>query len=361
MCDRVDYFKEKIEILAGYENDFIAGQTLNKISSFLKKQGTEVAMMLYYALMAEFYNVKAKKYVLSDHQQKSRSSYRKKHEYLCSLINEIHSWNTNNPDELILYGGALDDVTGQPVVYFNLPNTEQISFHDQTKRDVPLPKYSLPWDNQLASTLVKIRQGIINNFHDEMDFRYGSCPETTVIEFNPSEEDLANVKETSTEKERVWEQLNYMKKNLCGVGSFETIHAIKKGWKEEVENQAPMFLVYMIHAEEERLDNRTNLIRTPSTDAVKKITGNFRKCAEKKRFLEYEIRFKKVKSVYGKYLVTFEATMKNNAHIKFSLYSKETLVKQNTPGWIKKDKSRKTETVDNIAQIEQFAKKFIFE
>ena len=185
------------------------------------------------------------------------------------------------------------------------------------------------------------------------------CPEMTSVEFHPSEEVLNNVRKVSQEKAQTWEKYNYIKNELCGIGLRGTIHAIRRGWKEDVEEKALMFLIYLIHAEEERLEKLTNSIREPNTEAVKNITANFKKCAAKKRFVNYEIQFKKVKSVYGKYLVTFEARMKNDAHIKFSLYSNETLVKQNSPEWVKKDRSKAICSVDNIQQIEQFAKKYI--
>ena len=363
--ERLEEFKLKVETFNSVKKKFIGSTSVNNIIRFLKKQDTPLSWLFVHALEAEVNNIEAKRQLLSGNKRASVTFYRYKHFHINAFIKRVIDWNDFHKDNMILYGGARDPKSSMPTVLFNLPKTEQISWHDNTKKEVPLPKYPLPWDAKLNSTLMKIRQGIINNFAEELRARQ---PED-VIEESEVETDIADelyedVRALKSESVKACEMEVYLRKQFCTEGFTVAMHHIKQNQKETPMEQkndiAPMFLIKMIHTEMERLQSHINGTYKPNTVEVKELITNFNKCIQKKRFKDQSVKVKKVRSCWGKYLVTFEATMNNDAHVVFSLYSQQTPLLKNHPAWIKRIKGSEIVLPEsNISNLEKFAMTYV--
>ena len=83
--------------------------------------------------------------------------YREKQELIEELIELSKKYN-------IIYGIQDSDVSKvNYIVYFELPNCEQISFHsDLSNHDIPV--YQKPWDGKINSTLDKLEEAILKTF-----------------------------------------------------------------------------------------------------------------------------------------------------------------------------------------------------
>lgn len=55
------------------------------------------------------------------------------------------------------------------IVYFELPDCEQISFHCTFKNPKELPRYEKEWDRKVNSTLGKLETAISKNYGNEIE------------------------------------------------------------------------------------------------------------------------------------------------------------------------------------------------
>lgn len=363
--ERLEEFKLKVETYDKFKEQFIGSASVNNIQRFLKKLDTPLSWLFLHALDAEVSNIEAKRELLLGSRHDSFKYYRLKHIHINAFIKRIIEWNDVHKDKMILYGGARDRETSIPTVLFNLPNTEQISWHDNTNKEVPLPKYPLPWDAKINSTLMKIRQGIINNFAEELKARRPN-DNIEVIDFdiNIPNELYERVRSLKSYNVLACEQEIYLRKQFCKEGVTVAMHHIKQNQKETPIEQrndiAPMFLLKMIQTELDRLQSHVNGTYRPNTNEVNELITNFNKCIQKKRFKDQSVKVKKVRSCWGKYLVTFDATMNNDAHIVFSLYSQTTPLTRQHPSWIKRNKADNVVLPENnTSNLESFTMSYI--
>lgn len=52
------------------------------------------------------------------------------------------------------------------IIYFEIPNCKQISFHCDLESDLEVPNYDDEWDGLKNSTLEKLEEGILLTFKD---------------------------------------------------------------------------------------------------------------------------------------------------------------------------------------------------
>lgn len=92
---------------------------------------------------------------------------------------EIYFHKSEKIDELIelckknniVYGIQDSDVFDtNSIIYFELPECEQISFHNNFKRNrTDLPKYEKEWDGKINTTLPKIEEALLKQFPNEIE------------------------------------------------------------------------------------------------------------------------------------------------------------------------------------------------
>jgi hypothetical protein len=144
----------------------MCGIGTRKVKLFLNKKvkkGDSLALFFRTALELEDANISAKKYY-GDYR---RHYYDKKEELLQKLI----VLSKDNPNIVYGYQNHKTPVTSQ-IIYFELPNYQQISFHCNLKDLNNLPKYNGKWDEQENSTLQKIELAIQEVYGDEIKQRY---------------------------------------------------------------------------------------------------------------------------------------------------------------------------------------------
>ena len=144
--ERLEEFKLKVETFNSVKKKFIGNTSVNNIIRFLKKQDTPLSWLFVHALEAEVNNIEAKRQLLSVNKRASVTFYRYKHFHINAFIKRVIDWNDFHKDNMILYGGARDPKSSMPTVLFNLPKTEQISWHDNTKKEEDISKK----ENRLA-------------------------------------------------------------------------------------------------------------------------------------------------------------------------------------------------------------------
>ena len=103
-----------------------------KVKLFLNslvKKGDVVAKMYRLILEAENHNINAKKYRNTISFSYKDEYYEKKREVIEELIKEILEYNKTS-EEKIVFGTQKSDVSETSlIIYFELPDSEQISFH----------------------------------------------------------------------------------------------------------------------------------------------------------------------------------------------------------------------------------------
>lgn len=90
--------------------------------------------------------------------------YKKKYELILELIKlcQINKWT---------HGKHLsENYQTKHIIYFELPNCEQISFHCTLPKDIIIPEYQKAWDGKRNSTLTKIEQAITIYFDSQRLF-----------------------------------------------------------------------------------------------------------------------------------------------------------------------------------------------
>lgn len=124
----------------------------------LIKQGDKVAEMYRLALETEDENIKAK-----ENRYYADKQYNKKRELIDQLINLCKENN-------IIYGIQDSDVKDvNYIIYFDLPDCEQISFHNSFENTEDIPEYKNEWDSIPCSTLPKIKQAILKHYPEEIN------------------------------------------------------------------------------------------------------------------------------------------------------------------------------------------------
>jgi hypothetical protein len=108
------------------------------------------------ALEIEDCSTQAKKYFGEWKDKK----YAEKSELILKLVRlcQDHGWTFGKHDS-----------KGFPrwIVYFELPNCEQISFHTNLKTPEDIPDYEKDWDGKRNSTLLKLEKAISEMFDEE--------------------------------------------------------------------------------------------------------------------------------------------------------------------------------------------------
>lgn len=84
--------------------------------------------------------------------------YAQKHNLIAELIELFKSNN-------LIYGKQNSNVKETKfIIYFELPNSEQISFHSDLNNPDDIPNYDKDWDGKQNSTLEKLEAGILLTF-----------------------------------------------------------------------------------------------------------------------------------------------------------------------------------------------------
>lgn len=162
--------EKKNRMLAGMLHDkrtSMCGIGTRKLKLFLNgllKKGDKTAELYRTALETEDFNIKAK----DTTPYYKDKVYAKKHEYILKLIELCKSGG-------VKYGWQSSDVKNiNSVVYFELPDMEQISFHTSLaeKEKADIPKYKGEWDGKVMSTLGKIETTIVKVYGDLIKEKY---------------------------------------------------------------------------------------------------------------------------------------------------------------------------------------------
>lgn len=161
--------EELIEIMEEKRETF-CGVGTRKTKLFLNKQilkDDELARAFRLALEAEDKNIQAKKTIEKYRGNRyiyayeySDKMYKEKQNYilvLCDLCKEqgyTYGYQEN------------EDGFPNSIVYFELPNTEQISFHcDLTDEQIAsIPHYDREWDGKINSSIGKLEEGILKTY-----------------------------------------------------------------------------------------------------------------------------------------------------------------------------------------------------
>ncbi|MCR5712643.1 MAG: hypothetical protein K6G46_09395 [Prevotella sp.] len=142
---------------------FCHGIGLRRVKLFLNKnikEGDNVAKMYRLALEIECVNLVAKKALMKYHSD--YYNYDKKEELLRELIDACRLQDVN-------YGVQHSTVPATThVIYFDLPECEQISFHTNLKEADCLPVYNGEWDGLRCSTLSKLESAIWAKYKNRM-------------------------------------------------------------------------------------------------------------------------------------------------------------------------------------------------
>lgn len=147
---------------------FCHGIGLRKVKLFLNariKEGDEYAQLYRYALEAEGENLKAKEALHKYHSD--YHAYEKKEYILCNLSNMCIRLS-------VPFGIQISNVpAARYVVYYELPNCEQISFHTNVDTAEQWPYYQGVWDGKKCSTLEKLEVAIWGRYGVWLKEKYG--------------------------------------------------------------------------------------------------------------------------------------------------------------------------------------------
>lgn len=151
---------ELIEDLQYKRHDF-CGLSMRKIKLLLNKlsKTNNLAKAFRLALEIEDNNISAK----NSYWKYEEYIYYKKYQNILKLV-EVCKENN------YLYGIQESDVPAvSHIIYFELPNCEQISFHTDIETPEEFPKYEKKWDGKVNSTLNKLEVAIYQTFKEEID------------------------------------------------------------------------------------------------------------------------------------------------------------------------------------------------
>ena len=142
---------------------FCHGIGLRRVKLFLNKnikEGDNVAKMYRLALEIEGVNLAAKKALMKYHSD--YYNYDKKEKLLRELIDVCRLQDVN-------YGVQHSTAPAAThVIYFDLPDCEQISFHTNLEEADCLPVYNGEWDGLRCSTLGKLESAIWAKYKNRM-------------------------------------------------------------------------------------------------------------------------------------------------------------------------------------------------
>lgn len=128
----------------------------NKIKRRLNKLSVDnkLAKLYRVALEIEDKNIQAKN---------STFNYKEKiYEVKKKLIDELIHLSEEYP---IIYGKQKSNIIDTTyIIYFEIPNCEQISFHTELSSPYKIPNYDKEWDKKINSTLIKLEKGILDSF-----------------------------------------------------------------------------------------------------------------------------------------------------------------------------------------------------
>lgn len=162
--DAIQKNNQLISILKDKRNT-LCGVGTRKVKCFLNKkikQGDKLALVYRKALECEDVNITAKdtNYYYRD------KVYFKKTQLILELIEIAKTYNYT-------YGYQTSDIRNvDHVIFFELPNMEQISWHNNLDDIKDIPQYNKPWDEKVNSTLYKIEDAINHTYGDEIRWKY---------------------------------------------------------------------------------------------------------------------------------------------------------------------------------------------
>ena len=154
------------EILQKKQKTFCNNLGIRKIKTLLTKlsKTNNIAKLLRLCLEVETVNIKAKEDGIDyypgfcfNHTCKEMLYYKKE-----NILKELM---TLCQDNNIIYGlQETDNYSANAIVYFEFPNTKQISYHMNLCNINNYPKYEKEWDGLVNSTLNKLEESIQINF-----------------------------------------------------------------------------------------------------------------------------------------------------------------------------------------------------
>lgn len=175
-------YEKNVDLISDLEKkrDTFCGLGTRKVKLLLNKkmkEGDKVAQAYRLALEAEDKNICAKK-IRIEYQPRRSRYYRYSYNYT-DYAEKTYELKHKIVGELIklcqendfIYGYEdSDNYSANTVIYFELPDMEQISFHDTlTKEEKDTLKiYKKPWDGKINSTLDKIEEAINKRYADEI-------------------------------------------------------------------------------------------------------------------------------------------------------------------------------------------------
>ncbi|MBR6492199.1 MAG: hypothetical protein IKT02_07735 [Bacteroidales bacterium] len=158
---------QRVQDYAEHKDVFCHGIGLRYVKLFLNriiKDGDNVAKMYRLALEIEGVNIAAKKALMKYHSD--YYNYDKKEEMLRELICLCQGQNVN-------YGVQHSTVPAAThVIYFDLPECEQISFHTNLEEADSHPVYNGEWDGRKCSTMGKLESAIWARYENQLREKY---------------------------------------------------------------------------------------------------------------------------------------------------------------------------------------------
>ena len=370
MCCLKDY-TEKIRILDELHADFIAGLSIKTVLGFLRTVSDKndyLASVYMYLVKAEVENTNAKRSEFADDMKMRHQHYMIKHDCIQRAVIALSKWNNLNKDKLILYGYSVDYEVGLPVIYFNLPDTEQISFHDKLKRELNVPEYPFKWDGLENTTLLKLRQGIINRYHHLLKKKFPfKSNDIAELEINLPEEisqddEIAfkNMRQMLAMTENPAAKEEYIRQKFCdGLGLIDTLHQIVEQRKKEQDAGCPKFVTDMLKAEYNRTKLRKAGYSGCDSGIVNSLINTLKNAKRKHKLEDVLVSVKKVHSEAGKYLVEFDVQTERGGLLQTSLYSTKTPLTKDSPEWIVRERNDAREPLNNVENLERFIKNYI--
>lgn len=151
---------ELVESLRDNRKSF-CGIGTNKIKRRLNKLAKSDSVAKAYRLMLETEdkNIQAK----DSYWKYKDKIYAEKHKLINTLIDLCRL-------EGYIFGKQKSDVRATSnIIYFDLPNCRQISFHCTLDNANNVPDYTKEWDGEVNSTLTKLEEAILNKYPEIID------------------------------------------------------------------------------------------------------------------------------------------------------------------------------------------------
>ena len=352
-------YETRISALNIAETKFCEKYDIMYIMKFLHEGMFDCPLkkMFYFALKAEYHSLKAKRMQNEEGDYiKANQEYTKKNNALEKLIKAVYKYNVNNPDNMVLYGIGVDEtlLKNNGVLYFNLPNCGQISYHSTVKRDLKLmlPKYSYKWNNA-NHTLTRIENGIVRNFHEELEIKNTLSTVQAIEEdaFEDIKSMIAINNMSVTEKE-------YFNHGLCGMGYNELmarLNKISENATTAFEKSAQVMKILLTY---EYMNIMTDIRATIEKNIVKLINKlpNAYRTMQEDLAGTYSIYTKKVHAgEYKKY--QYVCQLLNGE--KVVLYANSQLLNETNTDVVQRGSEMYTPTNKNILIIEDYIKKFL--